>query len=406
MPLISLKKKSASANLASIEATDPAQTPTWSLFDLPGSTSFNIGEDGSESIPLAGGRSNPLTLTNAGMLAAGVIHAQVTVEYVQGAASSAVVFANQDPDAPYTFLEDLSLRFGGKAADINAGGRALHGWTAEAFPGFIDDTTSAVLPAANTGTTSVTTTVTHNIYYLVPVAASLDWPAGMVMMANKAVTVGAYAQWKAWTDLVTVDTAAGSTATVQSASFTWRSLTQAIPLDAAAMPGHLLLYAHSLAEYTKAADKTRTQIQLAEGVTGDIMRLGVMTILPNGVRDVANSLNVTNVKLKKNGSDYGIDCNPGTLSYIRNLRARRLANYSTPETGVGATGYDGILWLPLDVGGGRNWIPAAELAALSVEVTFASAPPANTTVAVIAEQMQSLVVQNQSAAQAGTGTVA
>lgn len=401
MPILSLKKKGSAT--AAAEAASPAPTPTWTLFDLPGSTSFEIGLDGSESIPTAGGRSNPIDLENAGMLTAGVLHAQINVTYAQASGAAAVTFANGDPDAPYTWLEDFSMRFGGKAGDITAGGRSLHAYAAEAYPGFIDDTTSVALPAANTGTTTIVTPVTHDVYYLVPVAASLDWPAGLVMMANKSVNVTVATTWKDWTSMIAPSN--GLTVTVNSASVTWRSLRQSIPLNAAAMPNSMLLYAHTLAEYTKAADKARTQVQLAQGVDGDIMRLGVMVLKANGTRDYTNSLGVTTIKLKKNGADYPIDSNPGTLSFIRNLRARRLANFATPETAVGGDGFDGLAWIPTDVGGGRNWIPAAELASLSVEVIFSSAPPSGTLVAVIVEQLQQLVVQSQQTVTAGTAAV-
>jgi hypothetical protein len=214
-------------------------------------------------------------------------------------------------------------------------------------------------------------------------------------MANKRVVVTVDTQWTPWPNMLTLPS--GDTVSVTSDECAVYAVCQAVPADAAALPAHYLQYAHTLIEYEKPATQAKTVLNLAEGNDGDIMRLGVAILLPNQTRDYQNTAGLQNVILKFNGVDYNVEVSPGVGTFLRNMRARRLTlgsqQAAAAETGVGATGTDGIIWLPLDVGGGRNWIPADKLADLRLELDFGSAPANGTTAAVIVEQIQQMVVE-------------
>lgn len=393
MGLISLKKRRGGANAElAREESSAGQSPLYTAFDVPGATALDILEQGTVNILKlsASGKADPLPLINAGMLSALVITRTITGSYSIPTGSAATTYANGDPDAPYTSLADASLKFGGKVGDIAASGRSYSQWAREAYQGFQDDMTDVTLPAANSSGATVVTDFTHQIYYLVPVAALLDWPAGMVMMANKGVVVNLNTTWVPWADML--DLPSGGTVTVNSDSAQVDGVLQAVPANAAALPNHYLQYAHTLIEYSKALDNKKTKLDLAQGNDGDIMRIGLCVLTAAGVRDVSNSLGLQTVKFVKNGVDGGIDCSPSTLSFLRNLRARRLTAGQSAEVQVGANGYDGVIWLPLDVGGGRNWVPAAQLAALKVQLEFDASPPNGAEVIFMVEQMQALTV--------------
>lgn len=401
MGLLTLKKKNPAAALID---ESPGETPRYTAFDLPGATSFDLIQQGSETIPAAGGKANPLALINADLALGFIVHEELNVTYSIPTGSAATTYANADPDAPYTHLQNIAARFGGKNGDVDISGRGLRLWINEAYPAFQDDVTSVVLPGANSSGATVTDMQTHHILWFVPFAALLDWPEGMVNLANKGVLVNLNTTWASWVSML--DLPAGATATVNSDVFTVTLAGQAVPELQAAMPYHLLGYAHTLTEYSKAADKSQVRLNLAQGIDGDIMRVGMYVVLPSGVRDAANTAGLQSVERKSNGTDVGIDADVYVMTYLRNMRAKRLAG-SAPaaETGVAATGYDGIIWLPLDIGGGRNWIPAAELADLRVQANFASTPAAGTLVYFIVEQMQSLAVTSATAATRPTAQV-
>jgi hypothetical protein len=402
MPLLALKGKqqqSPAEEELQREEQSPGQAPLYLPFDVPGNTALLVIPQGSIVVPSGAGASpkaNPLPLINAGMLVGLILEETITGTYTLAAGTGAITYANSDPDAPYSHLQLVNIKFGGRNPAVSASGRALRAFLVESVPAFQDDVTYVSLPTGNSGTTSETVNFTHKIYWYVPIAASLDWPMGLVMLANKNVVVTVDTQWTPWPNMLTLPS--GDTVSVTSDECAVYAVAQAVPADAAALPSHYLQYAHTLIEYTKPATQARTVLNMAEGNDGDIVRLGVSILLPNGTRDYQNTTGLNQVILRFNGVDYNVELSPGAATFLRNMRARRLTLASeqtaSAETGVGATGTDGVIWLPLDIGGGRNWIPADKLADLRLELDFGTAPPNGTSAAVIVEQIQQMVVSN------------
>ena len=394
MALLSLKKKTNTAPAVAPVEEEKIQYLA-SPFDELGNTRLLVQFDDTVPVPTSTQtpQAQPLKLVDSDMLIGVVLQETASITFSQPAGAAAVTWA--DPDAPYSHLANCLFRVGGTVPLVDVSGRDLRLWALEAYPDMQDDTTYAPLPGANTGTSTVTTTYTYQILYWVPVAALLDWPMGMLLLANKGVTATIQTTWAPWASLMNLGS--GSTATtitINSDTVQAYGVRQLYPADPAAVPADLLMFSHTLIAVKKPLSASTARIDFADSITGDLMRLGVVIENASGLRDVQNALGLTKVRLLTNGKNVDIDVTPSVSTFLRNIRARRLAgaNLVNVEEGIATYGTDGAIWMGLDVGGGRNWLPSSKLSAARLELEFASAPPSGSQAVLLLEQLQQLVL--------------
>lgn len=325
------------------QSQQPAPAPPFPLVTKP--TVSTIG-----TIDYAAGQQGqPLRITQAKLLSRLFVTVTATLSD-----STATTIDLAEARAPYNLIERLQIRLAGSDDPINISGWELYQWMIAAHPSYIDPDSFDLTDQGE-----------FKLHFEVPITVSRRDLTGLIMMQARSTNAEVIIDWADPTDVVTTDGDPSFSGSAQVLGEFFE-----IPRNRGSWPD--LSRLHQVRSFpTPINNAGINEIFLP---TGDVYQRLQFHVISGGALDDTNALGLQNLELDYSQSYTQFDLDFDTLNLIN-------------AVDQGNTQQTGVYTIDLSQAPPRDYLDTSQITDLKAVFDFANAPPANSSVVTVVEQL-------------------